>query len=308
MGTKNTAKDYEFWLNGREYPVELFGQDLDYDKIDATDSSTASDGKEFTAGRGKRAVKIDAFLYKAEGSELATGTLTANTKYLVTLGTITEGAKTYAVGTIFISDGTGTATSSNKVKPLGATVNGKTIACTVAAATVPVTNLKFSLKYDENDATDSSSSADLKEFVLGRGERTSTIEMIQTKEDADLLSSAPTAKAVVFTFDTGVTISGNAVFTKKGGLTASSKSDLVKVSYDLSWVGVPTLTGLNLIPANTPGTTKLVYAKGASTDKAYSGTGVISGYDISADSTKGENIKVNYTLLFNGTVTETVAN
>ena len=308
MSTKNTAKDYEFWFGGREYPVESIDFNIDYDKSDSTDSSTASDGKEIVVGRGKRQSKIGAFLYKAEGTEIVTGTLTAGTKYLVTGGAITEGAKSYAVGTIFVSDGTGTASGTNKVKPLGAIINGKTAACSVGGTVVPVTNFKYSAKWDETDTTDSSSSADIKESTIGRAERTSSIELIQTKEDADLLTSSPVSKAVILTFDSGITITGNAIFTKKGGLTASSKSDVVKVSYDLTWLGVPVMAGFNLIPANTSAAVKLVYAKGASTDKAYSGSGIVTGYDISIDASKGESAKVDYNLTYTTAVTETVAN
>ena len=305
MPTKNTGKALQFWFDGIERPVESVDYNQDHQEIESTDSSTAGDGTEVIIGRAKRVSKIDAFLHAADGTEIATGTLTLNTKYIVTLGTITETAGIYPVGKIFTSDGTGVASSSNKVKPTaGANLNGKNISCTVAAVSAPVTAIKYAEQYSEQDATDSTTPGDTTEFITGRAKRTCTLTMIQIKENADLLVANPVAQAVVLTLDTGVTISGNAIFKKKS-FTTSSKGDIISQSYDLVFQGAVTNNIPGLLPAAVQKAVKYIDAVGASTNKQRTGNGVILQTSIDAN-IKGD-IKVSYTMNWAGTVTEAVA-
>jgi hypothetical protein len=56
------------------------------------------------------------------GSEITTGTLSSGHKYLVTLGTITETSGAKTLGQVFTSDGTGIASSTNRVRPQAETI------------------------------------------------------------------------------------------------------------------------------------------------------------------------------------------
>lgn len=308
MPIKNTAKDFELWMSEREYPVDSFDFGIDYNEIDTTDSTTNPDGTEVISGRSKRATSVNAFLYSADGAELSSGSLVAGTKYRVTLGTITEGALSYPIGTIFTSAGTGTATISNKVVPLGTPINGKAVACSIASVVTPVTNFKYAVSYNETDVTDSATAADNTETVVGRAKRTSTIELIQKKDATDLLAASPAPIAVILTLTTGVTITGSATFKKLGGNTASSKSDAVKQQYEMTWQGVPTFAGAlltTLLPVATSVHTSLIYAKGATSNRSYSGNATVTSYDLSTDVNNGA--KISYKLTWQGAVTTMIA-
>jgi hypothetical protein len=305
MPTKNTGKNLKFLFGGVEIPVESLNYSVDFNEIDVTDSASPGDTTDVMLGRAKRTLKIDTLVYDSDGTELVTGTCVNGITYRVTGGTITENQGTFTVGYIFTSDGTGTLSSTNKVKPLGATLNGKSLACTVGGTAKGVTNFTYSETYVETDVTDSLTSGDAEEVVAGRAKRVSTIELVQTKEDADLLIANPSAVAVVITLGPSLTLTGSAVFKKKD-LTSNSKGDAVKVKYDINWQGVVTSTLTTLLPPAVSKTVNAIWAKGSSTNKAVTGSGMITTTNI--DATINSAIKATYNLTFLGAVTETVAN
>jgi hypothetical protein len=302
---KISGKDLELWFDSREYPVESVSADTDFDEIETTDSSTPGDGTDVIMNRATRSFKIDQLLRTALGAEVVTGTCVAGTRYLVTGGTVSESPNSYTVGMIFESAGTGALSGTNKVKPLGTVLPGKNVSCTVAAATVPVTSLKFSAQYGEFDATDSSTTGDSKEFITGRAKRATTIEMIMTNTDADKLTTNPTAQAVVLTFGSGLTITGSGIFKKKGAVP-NAKGDMVKMTYELSWVGVPVSTLADVLPLASTKAMKIIFVRGASTNKEYTGNAILMSLDIEAD-VNGV-VKASYTGKWSGAVTEAVAN
>lgn len=303
MSTNNSGKNLKFYWDSVEKPVDQVSYDVDFAELDSTNSSTPSPSTDSLVSRAVRTLKVDAPLVKDLGTEIASGSLTAGQKYLVTLGTITENSITYAVGDIFESDGTGTVDASNKVKPLGDIFTGKTMGVSIGGtATDPVTAFSFQDAYGEFDTTNDQTTGDATEFIAGRTKRTSSIEIIQTKEDADKLVSSPSAQAVILTFDTSYTISGNAIFRKKTAV-ANSQGDMIKTTYELSWVGTVDLSDLTelLTPAVSTACA-VIFAKGASTNKEVTGNAIILTRSIDVD--VHSLAKVSYDMKWVGAVTE----
>jgi hypothetical protein len=302
---KFNGKDAQLWFGAREYEFTSGTLDLAYEMVDTTDSSTPGDGMDSIVGWGEASLKIEGFLTSALGAEVTTGTAVAGTRYLVTGGSIVETQGTFILGRIFESDGTGSLSSTNKVKPIGVKEHGKAMACTLGGSDFPCTSIKFSEKYNESDATDSATTGDQKEFVAGRCKRTSTIEAFVDAAVADALLGAPAAQALVLTFASGDAITGSAILTKKS-IPIQVEEGVVKVSYEAEWQGVPTNTCENLLTRATSTAGKLVLKPGSSTDKGYSGNMVVLGMDIAQD--MNSPAKVSYDIKFSGAVTSAVAN
>lgn len=276
---KNSGKNLRFWFDGTERPVDSVEFDADFNEIETTDSSTPSPATDFIMGRAKRTTKISANLYEAHGAEIASGDLIPGKKYIVTAKDTVLAA--YDIGEIFTAPSALTMSATDKVQPLGEVLNGKNISCSIAASPVPVTMLKFSEAYGEFDATDSSTTGDATEFISGRAKRTSSIELIQTQEDADALESDPEPQAVVLTFGSGLTISGNATFRKKTTVS-NSLGDMVKTSYELSWNGAVANTLFGLLTPAVDKDATIIWAKGT-TNKEVDGTLMILSTEIDAD-------------------------
>lgn len=301
---KLVGNTLQFWFGAREYPVESVDYSVDFTELDTTDTSSPADATETVLNRAKRQIKVTATLAEAMGAEVATGLTVAGTTYLATVGTITEGAVTYAVGTIFTSAGGGTLDGSHKVKPLGAKLLGKSIACTLAGST-PVTSLKYDEEYGEYDTTDSASTGDSTEWVTGRAKRTGAIEVIMTAADADKLTTAPVAQALVMTFGSGLTLTGNAVLKKKASVS-NAKGDVVKTSYDLNWVGSVVSTLADVLTPAVSTATIIMWIPGVSTNKQVSFNAIVVATSIEAD--VNSLVKVTYTLDVVGAPTYAVAN
>jgi hypothetical protein len=302
---KNSGKYLKFWFGGVEVPVTGVTPEADFPEIDVTDSSIVSPATDFLVGRGKRTLKIDALLAEANGTEIVTGTLVEGVRYIVTGGTITETQGAFTVGMIFTSDGTGTASATNKVRPLGVKLAGKDIACTVATVSKGVTSLKFNEQMGEFDTTDSDSSGDSTEFITGRAKSTATIELVQKTEDADLLTTSPAAQAVVLTLGTALTLTGNGIFRKKS-TPVIAMGDMVKTTYDLTFVGPVESTLAGVLARGVSTAARVIFYTGATTNKEYAGNLILLSMAIDTDMNGA--IKVSYAGNWDGAVTETVAN
>jgi hypothetical protein len=300
---KVTGATLEFWYGGVEHPVESVTFDAAWEELETTDSSTQTPATEFLVNRAKRTGKVDQMMGKADGSTIATGSLVALTKYKVKLGSVTEGSTTYPVGKIFTSDGTGAATASNQVATVGTKVPGKSIICSIAGNNCGVLNMKYSEQYGEFDSTDSDSPSDTTEFITGRVKRTTSIELIMKDTTADLVSANPAPVAVVLTFETGQTLTGSAVFTKKGH-SSIAKGDMVKSAYDMTWIGPVTSTLYNQLTLGVSTAAKAIWKRGASTNREVTGNMIVMNKSIEAD--VNGIVKISYGVAWVGAVTEAI--
>lgn len=297
-----TGKDLEVWWDGAEVPATSANLSAQFDTVDSTDTATPGTGKDVEIIRAARTFTVEAELYEPDGAEVATGTLTAGTRYRVTAGTITETGGTYTVGMIFESDGTGTASTNNKVKPLGARVTGKDMALTYNSADVPLTEADFSVKFNELDVTDSSTSGDAKETEVSRADRESKVTGIVRDTVADLLTTAPVKHAAELALSANVKVSGYAVLVSKN--VVDNVNDVSKIDYSLKWLGSPTETALGII-TGTSKAFKIILKRGSSTNKEYTGTAVLVSKTIKAGISGLATVSYGFTI--SGALTENVA-
>lgn len=295
---KNSGKNLSFWFNSVEEAVDQVSFDSDYEELESTDSSTVSPASEFKMNRTKRTISIDAILREDYGTEIVTGTLTLDVKYRVTA--IDTVLTAYEIGEIFTSDGTEVMSATDSVEPLGAEMFGKNMACSIGGSSVPVVSLSYNRTYGEFEATDSDTTGDATEFEAGRVKTVSTLELIMRSETADLLDSSPASQAIILTFASSYTLTGNATFKKKG-IVAISKGDLTKVTYDVTWNGAIVSTILIELPLGISKATEIRYEEGT-TNKEQVGNVILFTETISGD--VSSLILVNYTGNWVGAVTE----
>lgn len=293
-----TGGTLKFSMNAIEREITGLTFDDNYTMLDSTTTSTVSPGTESVTGRTKRTLKIDANVNTALGAEIATGTLTLGTKYLVTLGTV-DG---HTVGTIFTSDGTEECTAENKVKPLGAKLTGKTLAISIGGSTFAGISCDYSLKYTEYDSTTTATTAPGTSTVAGRHKITSKIEALMYRATADLITAtSPTIVAVIITLDTGITITGNAILNQIS--ITDEVNGIVAVSYNAEWQGVPTEVGIGDLTMATAQACAIIYETGT-TNKAITGTLLLTGKTVTADS-RGDT-KISYDGVLNDAIVKTV--
>jgi hypothetical protein len=304
---KVTGATLEFWYGGQEYPVNSVSFDGAWDEIETTDSATPTPATDFILNRAKRTSKVDMDLTDVDAALKVVGALTAGARYRLQLGAIVETTISHnynTVGKIWTSDGTGTASASNQVYPLGAKLPGKSIICAIGGANTAVTSMKYDENYGEFDATDSNTTGDGTEWITGRRKATASLELIMQDTVADLLIASPAAQAVILTFGTGLTLTGSAIFQKKS-INSLAKGDMVKVAYDLVWVGSVTSTLARMLPM---GASTAVIARwkgwGASTQKQISGNAIVMSKSIEAD--VNSICKVSYGLAWVGAPTEAI--
>jgi len=298
---KVSGKTAKFVFDSVERSFDSATFDVAYQEIDTTDSSTVSPATDTVLNRQEATMKIDATLEAALGTEVVTGTLTANQKYLVTGGTL-GGA---AVGYMFTAAGTETATATNKVKPVGAKLMGKGASITIGGSAWPLTSFKFDEQYGSFDVTDSTTSAEYVDKIAGRATRTTSLECIMLSDAADNLTASPAAAATVVTIASGITITGNAIFKKKTW-NISAKGDAVEVSYELNWVGPVTLVVTNMLTPAVSTAFELIGVTGTSTNKEVTGNAIVMSRSIDFDVNSA--VKVSYSLDCVGALTYAVAN
>ena len=299
---KVEGKDLEFWYDGVEIPVISIGESEVFDTLDSTDSSTPGDGKDFEVGRAARSFSVEALLRQANGAELiAAAVLVVGNTYQVTdVGT---NLTAYEVGQIFTAETAITLAGDDKVKPLGAPITGKTMSFTFDAVDVPLTAADISIKYDSLDVTDTDTTGDGSETIVSRADRESKITGIVRSEAADLLTTDPTPEAATLEFLTGHDAAGTII--PVGQEISDEVNGYAKVDYTFKWKGAPTETGLGLV-CGVAKAFKLILKRGASTNKEYTGTCIITEKTISSE-VKGLT-KVSYSISINGAVTYAVAN
>lgn len=300
---KANGKDLEFWFGGVEIPITGTNYSSQFDTVDSTDTATPATGKDNEVIRAARTFTVEAQLYEPEGAEIATGSLVAGTRYRVTAGTITETQGSFTSGQIFESDGTGTASASNKVKPLGVRVTGKDMAFTFDSVEVPVTDMEYALKFDEVDVTDTSTAGDAKETEVTRADRETKVTCIVRTESADLLTTAPDKESAEIAFSSNCKVAGKVIVTSKNN--TNTTTEFAKMDYTMKWVGAPTESNMG-IAAGTSAAFKITLKRGSTTNKEYSGTAICTGKTVKAN--VSGTATVSYTFNVNGAITESVAN
>lgn len=302
MSLEVTGKTLKYYQNSVEQAVRSVDFDRNFAMLEATSTSTASPGTESAVGRAKSTVKINTDLLDVLGIEIATGTLTLGSKYLVTASAgLFDGL--WAVGAIFTSDGTETCTALEKVKPLGAKITGKTLAVTIGGATFACTNAEYSVKYNELDATTTATATPNTEIVTGRAKVTSKFDTIMYRTTADkITNAAPTALAVVITYSSGLTVTGNAILNQMN--ITDEVSGIVKVSYQAEWQGMPTEVGIGYLTMATSQTFKIIYETGSSTNKEITGNLTLIEKTVTSDAS-GDTL-ISYSGVVNGVITPAV--
>lgn len=300
---KVVGKDLELWFDGVEVPIISVKPSESFGTENSTDTATPGDGKDFEVILAERQFDVEANLYTPLGTEITSGNLVVGTRYQVTLAGLTLTGAGYELGQIFEATAALTMDASNKVKPLGTKVTGKDMGFSFNASDVPLTDADINITYDELDVTDTETTGDGTEYVTSRAERESKISMIMRSEDADLLTTLPTEQASVLTFASGQTITGKTVPISKE-ITDESEG-VAKVDYSFKWRGAPTELACGLVAADE-NAFKIIFKRGASTNKQITGNAIITKKSISVNR-KGL-AKVTYTFRINGAATYAVAN
>ena len=301
MALEVTGKTLRYWQNSVEQAVKSVSFDRNFTMLDSTSTATTSPGKESLPGRAKSTLTIDADLLDVLGAEISSGTLTAGTKYQVTAVDTVLAA--YSVGEIFEAAGTETMSATDKVKPLGAKLTGKTLAVTIGGSSFKCTNVEYAVAYDEFDGTSTSTTAPNMESISGRAKMTSKFDVIMYRTTADqITNSSPSSVAVVITFASGITVTGNAILHQMG--IVSEVNDIVKVTYSAEWQGVPTEVGIGYLTMATQQTCQMIWESGSSTNKEITGNVLLLSKTISSD--VNDEAKISYNGVFNGAITPAV--
>jgi hypothetical protein len=281
MASEVSGLTGKFFYDSVEQAVKKADIDMSFNMADSTSTATNPLSTESIALRATRTIKVDALLYDAFGTEIVTGTLTLGKKYLVTASASTFDGK-WAVGSLFTSDGTETATGTEKVKLHGDEITGGSLALSIAGT-----------------FKDSSST----EEIALRSVATSKIDCIMYRDTADkVTNSTPTATALVLTFKTGTTITGTGVF-KQMSIT-DDINGIVKVSYQIDWVGLPVEVNCGFLEMGVSNSCQRIYETGTSTNKEITGNAIFTEKTITAD--VNSEVKISYSGTFVGAITPSV--
>lgn len=300
MANEVTGKTLKYFQNSVEQAVKSVNFDNNFTMLDSTSTAVASPGMESVPGRAKRTLKVEADLLTALGSELATGSTVVGTKYLVTMGPIDDVEATHAAGTIYTATTNATLDSTHKVKVLGSKITGKTLAVTIGGSSFAATNASYDVKYSELDSTTTATTTPGTEVVTGRAKVTSKFDALMYRATAEkLLNAAPTAVAIVITFDSGITVTGNGIIHQES--ISNEVNGICKVSYTVEWQGMPTEVGIGYLTMATQQTFSVVYETGSSTNKEITGNVIMTDKSVSSD-VSGDT-KISYSGHVNGTIT-----
>jgi hypothetical protein len=301
MANEVTGKTSKFFFNGVEQAIQNDNLDVNFTMADSTSTSTTSPGSESVPLRKKVTLKVDALLYDAFGSEIATGTLVAGNKYLVTASAGLFDS-IHAVGAIFVSDGTETCTALEKVKLHGAEITGGTLEVSIGG-TYACTAADYVVKYGEADSTTTSTDPTSMESVALRMKATSKFEALMYRTTANrITNSAPASTAIVLTFKPGTTVTGNAILHQMSIVDAVN--DKVKVTYNAEWQGVPVEVNCGFMTLASALACNKVYETGSGTNNEISGTAILLGKSITAD--VNSETKISYDGVFNGAIVPAV--
>lgn len=175
---------------------------------------------------------------------------------------------------------------------------GKDCKLTFNSVDYKTTALGFEETFSEHDRTSGSSAGNSTEFDVGFAERKFTAEVWQEDSQADPPVGVEHAATVLF--DTGVSATGNAII-DKADVAGEVKGDQ-KISVSGTFNGVVTQTSIGLT-GGTSATALLTFADGATTDKAATGTAILTKKKVST--TVDGDVAFTYTFKFTGAVTET---
>lgn len=298
---KVVGKHLELWFNGVEEPVISVKPSEAFTTEDSTDTATPGDGKDFEVILAERSFAVEQNFYTPLGAEINTGTLTKDARYKVTAKDTVLAA--YDIGQIFESDGTEVMSATDKVRPLGTKITGKTMGLSFDSVDVPLTDVDINITYDELDVTDTDTTGDGTETEVSRAERESKASVIMRSEDVDLLTTNPTNEATVLTFASGQTFNGTAIPISKE--ITDESAGVSKVEYTFKWKGAPVETACGLAAA-VEHPFKIIFKRGATTNKEITGNAIITKKSITV--TRKGIAKISYTFRINGTPTYAVAN
>jgi hypothetical protein len=301
MASEVSGLTGKFFYDSVEQAVKKADIDMSFNMADSTSTATNPLSTESIALRAKRTIKVDALLYDAFGTEIVTGTLTLGKKYLVTASASTFDGK-WAVGSLFTSDGTETATGTEKVKLHGDEITGGSLALSIAG-TFKCTAMDYSFKMNTADSTTTATDSSSTEEIALRSVATSKIDCIMYRDTADkVTNSTPTATALVLTFKTGTTITGTGVF-KQMSIT-DDINGIVKVSYQIDWVGLPVEVNCGFLEMGVSNSCQRIYETGTSTNKEITGNAIFTEKTITAD--VNSEVKISYSGTFVGAITPSV--
>lgn len=160
-------------------------------------------------------------------------------------------------------------------------VTGKTLAITVGGSSFLCTAATYDVAYTTEDITNSGTDSDSTEVIGIRQKITSTVDAIMKRDTADLLlGSAPTSQAIVLTFDTGVTVTGNGIINQES--ISAEVNGLVTVSYSIEWQGVPTELLIGSLTMNTSQSFEVIFETGVVANKEITGNIILTGKTVTA--------------------------
>lgn len=185
----------------------------------------------------------------------------------------------------------------------GVKITGATLSVTIGGQAFLAQSVDYNQQYDEFDATNTGTASPNMASVAGRFKATSSFTVLMSRATADkVVDAAPASVAVVITFATGATITGNAI------LHQMSISDEVNgaclITYNAEWQGVPVEVGIGTLTMATEQTFALVFETGSSTNKEITGNLILLSKSISSG--VNEDTVLSYSGSVNGAITPAV--
>lgn len=164
--------------------------------------------------------------------------------------------------------------------------------------TFNVTSINYEVNYDEVDGTDTATAAGAKEFDAGFAERKSSLDLWMKDATADPVLG--TAQSATLTFATGITAIGS--FRPESKKFQGEVKGRQKVTINGTWQGAVTETLLGNTMAVS--TAVVLVFKTGTTARGLSGNAIITKKSIVSE-VNGD-IKITETMMFTGSVTETL--
>lgn len=177
----------------------------------------------------------------------------------------------------------------------GNEITGDTLSITIGGSTVRCISIDYDKQYDTADATTCASTPGVTEVLGTRHTSTTTVVAGMYKETADRLLPGGTADtAVVLTFKTGFTVTGNCLVVSQTDTSDANAGNFVEITLTLNWQDSPVEVGVvGDFVMNTPTPFVITYDTGTSTNKAVSGNCLVLGRTISANVNEGTRVTYN---------------
>jgi hypothetical protein len=176
----------------------------------------------------------------------------------------------------------------------GAEISGNTLAVSIAGGSnIQITKVDFETNFNEQKVTSQATPAGFHAFTTVRADRKGSCELWMDAADTVTLGDA--ALAVVIALDSNNTITGTAKFSKKSPKV--TVDNVIGNAYDFDFQGAPTIVGCGL----ATGIAKPCLIEFLTSGKSWSGTAIVFVSKITSEVDK--TVKVNYSIVFTGTVT-----